>query len=68
MPVCPWLSTGNSSCWHRLYYFGDGWGGKPEGKAPVAPTSIENLSALGLRVGLLSLSYRSLNMVCCVVY
>ena len=36
-------STGNSSCYHRLYYFGDGWGGKPEGKAPVAPTSIENL-------------------------
>ena len=36
-------SSGNSSCWHRLYYFGDGWGGKPEGKAPYSPTSIENV-------------------------
>ena len=36
---------GNSSCWHRLYYFGIGWGGtdKPSQKPPVAPTSIENL-------------------------
>ena len=38
-------STGNSSCWHRMYYFGVGWGGKdtPDSKPPLPPTSIENL-------------------------
>ena len=36
-------TTGNSSCYHRLYYYGDGWGGKPQGAAPKNPTSIENL-------------------------
>ena len=33
----------NASCFHRLYYYGIGWGGKPTGKAPKPPTSIENL-------------------------
>jgi len=33
----------NASCYHRLYYYGIGWGGKPTGKAPKPPTSIENL-------------------------
>jgi hypothetical protein len=36
-------STGNSSCYHRLYYWAKGWGGLPEGKAPYSPTSIENV-------------------------
>jgi hypothetical protein len=35
--------TSNSSCYHRLYYYGQGWGGKPEGAPPKNPTSIENL-------------------------
>ena len=34
---------GNETCYHRLYYFGIGWGGKPEGRAPKQPTSIENI-------------------------
>lgn len=36
-------AEGNETCFHRAYYFGHGWGGKPEGKGPKAPTAIENL-------------------------
>eukprot|EP01050_Picozoa_sp_SAG11_P000458 SAG11_NODE_13_length_26388_cov_67.360341_30_plen_721_part_00 len=38
------LSGGSvSSCYHKLYYYGIGWGGPPAGRGPRAPTSIENL-------------------------
>jgi hypothetical protein len=37
-------SSGNSSCFHRLYYFGIGWGGKETPDRPAKPpTSIENV-------------------------
>ena len=39
--------AGNSTCFHRLYYFAQGWGGKKTGAAPLNPTSIENLFVPG---------------------
>ena len=37
-------SSGNASCFHRLYYFGIGWGGKDVPDRPAKPpTSIENV-------------------------
>jgi hypothetical protein len=36
------FKDGYPGCYNKLYYFGIGWGGHPEGKAPKIPTYLEN--------------------------
>jgi len=32
-------------CYHKIFYFGIGWGGKPDGKLPPSPTHLENIDS-----------------------